>query len=36
MSDIPRFALPDQAGTDWSLVEYLDAAVLVVFYRGDW
>lgn len=36
MTDAPRFALPDQSGVDWSLEEQLDAAVLLVFYRGDW
>lgn len=30
-------ALPDQAGRRWTLSEHLaDAAVLLVFLRGDW
>lgn len=36
MTDAPRFVLPDQSGAGWSLTDHLDAAVLVVFYRGDW
>lgn len=36
MSQAPLFELPDQAGAPWSLADQLDAAVLLVFYRGDW
>lgn len=36
MPEAPLFVLPDQAGADWSLADHRDAAVLVVFYRGDW
>lgn len=36
MTEAPAFLLPDQAGTDWSLTDHLDAAVLIIFYRGDW
>ncbi len=32
----PDFTLPDQAGRDWSLTGHLDAAAVLVFYRGDW
>lgn len=30
------FALTDQSGTRWSLSDHLDAAAVLVFYRGDW
>ncbi len=33
---LPDFTLPDQAGDPWTLSEYRDAAMLVVFNRGDW
>jgi peroxiredoxin len=38
MSDLlaPDFRLEDQAGRPWTLSEQLDAAVVLVFYRGDW
>lgn len=36
MADAPRFTLPDQSGEQWSLEDHLDAAVVLVFYRGDW
>lgn len=36
MTPAPEFTLPDQSGTDWTLSEHLDAAALLVFYRGDW
>jgi peroxiredoxin len=32
----PDFILPDQAGQGWALSEHLDAAAVLVFYRGDW
>ncbi len=32
----PDFTLPDQSGADWQLSDHLDAAVVLVFYRGDW
>ncbi len=32
----PDFTLTDQHGDPWSLSEHLDAAVLVLFLRGDW
>jgi peroxiredoxin len=32
----PDFTVPDQAGRPWTLSEYLDAAAVLVFYRGDW
>ena len=32
----PGFTLPDQAGQLWTLQEHLDAAAVLVFYRGDW
>jgi peroxiredoxin len=32
----PDFTLPDQAGQPWTLREHLDAAAVLVFYRGDW
>jgi peroxiredoxin len=31
----PDFTVPDQAGQPWGLSEHLDAAVALVFYRGD-
>jgi len=33
---VPDFTLPDQSGTDWSLSEHRDTAVLLLFLRGDW
>jgi peroxiredoxin len=36
MTDAPRFALPDQSGARWTLADHLDAATVLVFYRGDW
>ena len=30
------FILPDQSGEDWKLSDHDDAAVLLVFNRGDW
>jgi peroxiredoxin len=32
----PEFALLDQAARPWALSEHLDAAAVLVFYRGDW
>lgn len=32
----PDFTVPDQAGRLWTLSEHLDAAAVLVFYRGDW
>jgi peroxiredoxin len=32
----PEFTLPDQADQPWTLSEHLDAAAVLVFYRGDW
>jgi peroxiredoxin len=32
----PDFTLTDQSGADWTLSDHRDAAVLLVFYRGDW
>jgi peroxiredoxin len=32
----PDFTLPDQAGRPWTLSEQRDAAVLLIFLRGDW
>lgn len=32
----PGFTVPDQAGRPWTLSEHLDAAAVLVFYRGDW
>lgn len=36
MTQAPPFTLPDQAGAGWSLSAHLDAAAVLVFYRGDW
>ena len=36
MSTAHMFDLPDQAGATWSLSGHLDAAAVLVFYRGDW
>jgi len=33
---VPDFTLLDQAGDPWTLSEHRDAAVLLVFLRGDW
>ncbi|MDH3471764.1 MAG: peroxiredoxin family protein [Acidimicrobiia bacterium] len=30
------FTLIDQAGQPWTLSDHLDAAVVLVFLRGDW
>ena len=32
----PDFTAMDQAGRPWRLAGHLDAAVVLVFYRGDW
>jgi peroxiredoxin len=32
----PDFTLADQSGSDWTLSDHLDSAVVLVFYRGDW
>lgn len=32
----PDFTLADQAGRPWSLSGQLDAAAVLVFFRGDW
>ena len=32
----PDFTLADQAGRPWTLSEHRDAAVALVFLRGDW
>jgi peroxiredoxin len=32
----PDFTLPDQAGRPWALRDHHDAAVVLVFLRGDW
>ncbi len=29
------FTVKDAAGSDWTLSEHLDAAVVVTFHRGD-
>ncbi len=34
--DVPDFELKDQADAPWRLSEHLDAAVVLVFLRGDW
>lgn len=36
MARVPDFTRPDQARRDWNLAEHLDAAAVLVFYRGDW
>ncbi len=36
MSVLPDFTLPDQAGKPWTLSAQRDAAVLLVYLRGDW
>lgn len=36
MGTAPDFTLPDQSGTPWTLSEHLDAAAVLIFYRGDW
>jgi peroxiredoxin len=33
---VPDFTLSDQAGDPWTLSERRDAAMLLVFNRGDW
>ncbi len=30
------FTLTDQSGIPWTLAEHRDAAVVLVFLRGDW
>lgn len=30
------FTLTDQAGQAWTLSDHRDAAIILVFYRGDW
>ena len=35
-SKVADFTLMDQAGKPWHLSEHLDAAVVLVFLRGDW
>jgi peroxiredoxin len=32
----PDFTVADQAGRPWSLPAHLDAAAVLVFFRGDW
>lgn len=32
----PELTLADQAGRPWSLSQHLDAAAVLVFFRGDW
>lgn len=32
----PDFVLPDQSSRPWTLSRHLDAAAVLVFYRGDW
>lgn len=32
----PDFTLLDQSGSPWTLSEHLNAAVMLVFLRGDW
>ena len=32
----PDFTMVDQAEHPWTLSECLDAAAVLVFYRGDW
>jgi peroxiredoxin len=32
----PDFTLTDQNGDDWTLSDHLDAAVVLLFLRGDW
>jgi len=34
--EVPDFELLDQAETPWRLSEHLEAAVVLVFLRGDW
>lgn len=36
MVKAPEFTLSDQAGRPWILSDHLDAAVAIVFLRGDW
>ncbi len=36
MPNASPFTLPDQSGSPWYLADHADAAVLLVFYRGDW
>lgn len=36
MPKVPDFELADQAAQPWRLADHLDAAVVVVFIRGDW
>jgi peroxiredoxin len=36
MGEAPEFTLLDQAGRPWDLAGHLDAAAVLVFYRGDW
>jgi len=31
-----QFTLNDQAGAPWALTDHLDAAAVLIFYRGDW
>lgn len=33
---VDDFELIDQAGRPWSLSSHLDAAMVLVFLRGDW
>lgn len=34
--DVPNFTVTDQHGDPWRLSDHLDAAVLLLFLRGDW
>ncbi len=36
VTSAPEFTLLDQAGDGWSLSAHLDAAAVLIFYRGDW
>lgn len=36
MAQAPDFTLLDQAEQQWNLRSHRDAAVVLVFYRGDW
>ncbi|MDH3306635.1 MAG: peroxiredoxin family protein [Acidimicrobiia bacterium] len=36
MAHSPDFTLLDQASLPWTLTDHLDAAVILVFLRGDW
>ncbi len=36
MGRAPQFTLNDQSGAPWALADHLDAAAVLIFYRGDW